>query len=195
MTDDEDLGAWSEFGTAAGLAAIHRVESLAAEPGLGDDADVGFGDAPGTSSTAHVGFGAAPGGWGGEATTAHVGFGAAPDLDGLPPVTAPLGEVALEVAERVDEPPAPAGYHNQVDADGDGHFDHATYRGDGHGGAEILVDLNGDGQVDFIGHDTDLDNRVDYADYDKDHDGVFEERMYDTNHDGILDRATWLHGS
>jgi hypothetical protein len=185
MTDDEDLGVWSEFGTAAGLAAIHGLEAVPAEEGLGDAADVGY----------TTGLGEAPGGWAGESTTAHVGFGAAPDLDGLPPVTAPLGEIALETASQVDASAAPAGYHNQVDADGDGHLDHATYRGDGHGGAEILVDLNGDGRVDFIGHDTDLDNRVDYADYDKDHDGVFEKRMYDTNHDGILDHATWLHDS
>jgi hypothetical protein len=183
MTDDEDLGPWSEFGTAAGLAAIDSVEAVPAEESFGE-APGGWG---GESATVHQGFGEAP----------HVdGFGAAPDLDGLPPVTAaPLGEIALETAGQLDESTAPAGYHDQVDADGDGHLDHATYRGDGHGGAEILVDLNGDGHVDFIGHDTDLDNRVDYADYDKDHDGVFEERIYDTNHDGILDHATWLPDS
>lgn len=174
MKDDDDLGAWSEFGTAAGLAAIHGIEAVPAVEGLGE----------------------APGGRGDESTGVHVGFGAAPDLDGLPPVAAaPLGETVVEAAGVIDASRAPAGYHNQVDADGDGHFDHATYQGDGYGGAEILVDLNGDGQVDFVGHDTDLDNRVDYADYDKDHDGVFEKRMYDTDHDGILDRVTWLHDS
>jgi hypothetical protein len=185
MTDDDDLGVWSEFGTAAGIAAIHGVEMMSAEEGLGDATDVGH----------TTGFGEAPGGWAGESVVARVGFGAAPDLDGLPAATARIGEIAQEADAQLDESTAPPGYHNRVDADGDGHFDHATYRGDGHGGAEILVDLNGDGRVDFIGHDTDLDNRVDYADYDKDHDGVFEEREYDTNHDGILDRATWLHDS
>src|SRR4051794_17361952 len=112
MKDDDDIGAWSEFGTAAGLAAIHGVEAVPAEEG----------------------FGEAPGGWAGESTTVHEGFGAAPDLDGLPPVTAGVGEIAVEAAGRIDESAAPAGYHNRVDADGDGHFDHATYRGDGHGG-------------------------------------------------------------
>jgi hypothetical protein len=185
MRDDDDLGAWSEFGTADGLAAIHGAEAMAAGEGFGDATDVGY----------TTGFGAAPGGWAGESATAHVGFGAAPDLDGLAPVTAPFGEAAVEAAGLIGASSAPAGYHNQVDADGDGHVDHATYRGDGHGGVEILVDLNHDGRADFIGHDTDLDNRVDYADYDKNHDGVFEEREYDTNHDGILDRVTWLHDS
>jgi len=86
-------------------------------------------------------------------------------------------------------PPAPEGYHNRVDADGDGTLDRATYRGHRGGGAEILVDLDGDGRTDFLGVDRDLDNRVDHADYDKDHDGVFEKRMYDDNGDGWLDRS------
>jgi hypothetical protein len=112
----------------------------------------------------------------------------------LPPVSGP----GLGLADAVRGAAAQAslaGYHNQVDADGDGHLDHATYRADPDGGVEILVDLNGDGHADFIGHDTNMDNRVDYADYDKDHDGVFEKRMFDDNGDGYLDRTEWLHGS
>ncbi|MGA5302012.1 hypothetical protein ACPCHT_18935 [Nucisporomicrobium flavum] len=85
--------------------------------------------------------------------------------------------------------PAPEGYHNRVDADGDGTLDRATYRGHRGGGAEIVVDLDRDGRADFVGVDKDLDNRVDYADYDKDHDGVFEKRMYDDDGDGWLDRS------
>jgi hypothetical protein len=130
----------------------------------------------------------------------HTGLGDRPDLDGLPPVThsglgaapqAGLGEALHDMSRYA----APKGYHNRVDADGDGHLDKATYAGDGHGGAEILVDLSGDGQPDFIGHDTDLDNRVDFAEYDKDHDGFFEKRMFDDNGDGILDRTEWIHDS
>jgi hypothetical protein len=113
----------------------------------------------------------------------HSGLGDAP--------VSSLGEAMHEVSQYAP----PKGYHNRVDADGDGHLDHATYLGDGHGGAEILVDLNGDGQPDFIGHDTNLDNRVDFADYDKDHDGFFEKRMFDDNGDGILDRTEWIHDS
>jgi hypothetical protein len=191
--DGDDLGPWSEFGTAAGIAATDAAKAL--------------------SATQELGTAPASGGAGGSDDGSHSGFGDAPDLDGLPPVTglgdAPqagveqlgvglgvgLGGVAREAAEKVREVTPPAGYHDQVDADGDGHLDRATYRGDGHGGVEILVDLNGDGRPDFIGHDTDLDNRVDYADYDKDHDGFFEKRMYDDNNDGILDRTVWTHDS
>ncbi|MBL7255066.1 hypothetical protein [Paractinoplanes lichenicola] len=128
-------------------------------------------------------------------TEAHTGFGDRPDeLDGLPDVT-----VGANVAEAVGaleaelSPPPPKGYDNEVDADGDGTLDDATYRGRADGGVDILVDVNDDGRVDFIGTDLDLDNRVDYADYDKDHDGVFEKRMHDDDGDGFLDRSTWLH--
>jgi hypothetical protein len=84
---------------------------------------------------------------------------------------------------------APEGYRNKVDADGDGDWDRATYRGRRDGGVDILVDLNGDGRADFIGHDKDRDWTVDSADFDKDHDGVFEKRMYDDDGDGLLDRS------
>lgn len=158
--DGDDLGVWSEFGTAAGMVAR----------------DLAHGATAGDNS----------------------GFGDNPDLDGLPPVSQGLGDAPaapdLGAALR-DLAPPPKGYHNRVDADGDGHLDRATYLGDGHGGAEILVDTDHDGRVDFIGHDTDLDNRVDFADYDKNHDGVFEKRMYDDNNDGYLDRAEWTHDS
>ncbi len=184
------LGEWSEFGTAVG--AIGRA---AAEP-------------PATE-----GFGAAPDAWGvgGGDMSARSGFGSAPgladrpDLDGLPAVSglgdAPrsgfgdrgdarsgLGDArsGLGEAERLAPP---KGYHNRVDADGDGSLDKATYRGREGGGAEIRVDLNRDGRADFVGVDRDLDNRVDFADYDKDHDGVFEKRMFDDDGDGFLDRT------
>jgi hypothetical protein len=175
--DGDDLGPWAEFGTAAGIAATRAAAASApAEQGLGD----------------------APGGGGGETVEARSGLGDAPDLDGLPPVTGPgeaLGHAVHDAAAKVGESAPPKGYHNRVDADGDGHLDEATYRAGEHGGADILVDLDGDGRTDFIGHDTDLDNRVDYADYDKDHDGVFEKRMYDDDGDGYLDRSVWSHDS
>ena len=185
-----DLGEWSEFGTAAGVAANAVAEHPAAE-----------------------GFGSAPDAWGtgGGDLSAQSGFGSAPDLDvpgpdspdldGLPAESrlgdAPrsgLGEVGHGRGGHAEAEhlAPPKGYHNRVDADGDGTQDKATYRGREGGGAEIRVDLNRDGQADFVGVDKDLDNRVDYADYDKDHDGVFEKRMYDDDGDGWLDR-TVLH--
>jgi hypothetical protein len=149
--DGDDVGAWSEFGTQAGLAASKVFSS---ESGLGDRPDIdGFGDAP------------------------------TPAAD--------LGEAVRDVSAKVGELTAPEGYRNRVDADGDGTLEKATYRGRADGGADILVDVNGDGRTDFIGADVDLDNRVDFADYDKDRDGVFEKRMYDDDGDGFLDRAVW----
>jgi hypothetical protein len=156
---DEQLGVWSEFGSALG-----RAVASASEPATG--------------------FGDRPDGQGG-------------DLDGLPAVTglgdvpssvgSSLGASVLGATAKATDLPAPKGYHNRVDADGDGHLDKATYRGNINGGADILVDIDGDGRTDFIGHDTDLDNRVDYADYDKDGDGIFEKRMFDHDGDGYLD--------
>jgi hypothetical protein len=166
--DGDELGVWSEFGTATGMAADRAARALTGEAAAGGE---------------------------------HSGLGDRPDLDGLPPV-ARWGDApprfGQDVAGAVREAAAltpPPGYHNRVDADGDGHLDAATYRGDGHGGVEIVVDLDHDGRADFVGHDTDLDNRVDFADYDKDGDGFFEKRMYDDNGDGLLDRAEWTHDS
>ena len=65
----------------------------------------------------------------------------------------------------------------------------ARYRGRADGGVDILVDLDGDGKTDFVGHDVDADRTVDSADYDKNHDGFFEKRMYDDDGDGWLDRS------
>jgi hypothetical protein len=125
---------------------------------------------------------------------AQTGFGGSPDgldLDGLPDIT--FGASAAQVADELGVALSPPeGYDNEVDADGDGTLDDATYLGRGDGGVDILVDVNGDGAVDFVGTDLDLDNRVDYADYDKDRDGVFEKRMFDDDGDGFLDRAEWL---
>ena len=173
--DGDDLGVWSEFGTAAGIAADRVSRRLRGDAATG----VGAGE---------------------PIEDLRTGFGDRPDLDGLPAVTgvgdapslgAGLGEAARAAAARIRDTAPPEGYRNRVDADGDGRLDRATYRGDGHGGAEILVDLNRDGKADFIGHDTDLDNRVDFADYDKDHDGAFEKRMFDDDGDGYLDRSEW----
>ncbi|SNY08162.1 hypothetical protein [Paractinoplanes atraurantiacus] len=171
----DDLGPWSEFGTVAGMVATQNGQDLSAS------------------------------------TEVHTGLGDNPDLDNLPAVTgfgdAPLvpdsplvlddaiGEAVRETAEAVRELEPPDGYDNQVDADGDGTLDEATYRGRADGGVDILVDLNDDGRTDFIGVDLDLDNRVDFAGYDKDHDGDFEKRMYDDDGDGFLDRAVWTEGS
>jgi hypothetical protein len=167
-------GLGGSFGLAAGSAAQAAVEHPAAE---------GFGSAPeawgagGGEVSARSGFGSAPG-------------PAAPGVGDTPgPAVSGLGDAPRGRLGDAEHLAPPKGYHNQVDADGDGHMDKATYRGHAGGGAEILVDLNRDGETDFIGVDEDLDNRVDFADYDKNHDGVFEKRMFDDDGDGYLDRT------
>jgi hypothetical protein len=183
----------STFGLLAPFAALGGVvDSLGQQ--LADPSHTsGLGPAPGdawgtggAAPAAHSALGDAPGvreGLGSAPDSigsAHEGMGEAPRQG--------LGEPARGHAEVRHLAP-PDGYHNKVDADGDGTWDKATYRGRADGGADILVDLNHDGKADFIGHDLDLDNRVDSADYDKDHDGFFEKRMYDDDNDGWLDRS------
>jgi len=203
-TSDAVLGPWSEFGSAAGIAAEHTASAVGthgAAQGLGDAPHaVGGGGSAGHdqwSPSARSGFGTAP------------DQDSGPDLDGLPPTSegpaaegpaseglgdAPKSE--LGASSRLSGEPQhiapPKGYHPRIDADGDGHWDKATFFGTkgGHG-VEIQVDLNDDGRADFVGHDAGGDGRVDYADYDKDHDGSFEKRIYDDNGDGWLDRTVW----
>jgi hypothetical protein len=125
----------------------------------------------------------------GDTPAARSGMGAAPAREGLGDRPHQgLGGPARGHAEPELLAP-PEGYRNKVDADGDGTWDKATYRGREDGGADILVDVDRDGKIDFVGHDVDLDNKVDSAEYDKDHDGVFEQRMYDDDNDGWLDRS------
>jgi hypothetical protein len=183
----------STFGLFAPVAAF--VESIAGLP------------------AATSGLGPAPGGWGGSMDMPpHTGLGGPASVDGLGgrPVVEGFGDAAhtglgdrgaghISAAGHVsgagfssvqpEEIAAPKGYHNRVDVDGDGTWDRATYRGRADGGVDILVDRNGDGRTDFIGHDVDADRTVDSADYDKDHDGYFEKRMYDDDGDGLLDRT------
>lgn len=79
-------------------------------------------------------------------------------------------------------------YETRVDADGDGTWDEyrAVERGDG--GVDLLVDRDGDGRVDWVGHDLDRDGLIDSADVDLDHDGVLEAHFVDDTGDGWLDR-------
>jgi len=169
--DGEDLGVWSEFGSATGIRAADAADGGG---GGGEEVRTGFGGRPDLDGLPAV-----------------TGLGDAPTAGALDGLGAGLGEAALLAGRKVGELAAPAGYRNRVDADGDGDLDKATYRGRADGGADILVDLNRDGRADFIGHDVDLDNRVDFADYDKDHDGVFEKRMFDDDGDGYLDRSVF----
>jgi hypothetical protein len=181
----------STFGLLAPFAALGGVVDEfghhLADPG-GGSGGAGAREAFGNAPAVRQGFGDAPARQGlgdapvrqGLGTAPHQGLGGAPHRG--------LGEPVRGRAEAEQLAPPP-GYANRVDADGDGHWDRATYRGGRDGGADILVDLDHDGRTDFIGHDVDLDNKVDYADYDTDSDGVFDKRMYDDDNDGWLDRT------
>lgn len=190
-TGDAVLGPWSEFGSAAGIAAQHAADAAhGGGQGLGDAPDAwGSGGSAGHEQWAapdHSELGAAPNSDG------------SADLDGLPPTSQGLGDApksGLGESGRFSGEPEhlapPKGYHPRIDANGDGHWDKATYVGTKNDGVEIRVDADHDGHTDFVGHDTDSDGRVDYADYDKDDNGTFEKRMYDDNGDGWLDRTVW----
>jgi hypothetical protein len=150
---------------------------LGASTGLGSRSDLGPAMTGLGAPSATAGLGAAP------PAAPATGLGAAPRSGlGAAGTVYPFTAQAEEIAP-------PRGYHNRVDADGDGTWDRGTYRGRPGGGVDILVDVNGDGRTDFIGHDVDADRTVDSADYDVDADGFFEKRMFDDNGDGWLDRA------
>jgi hypothetical protein len=151
----------------------------------------GLGQAPGGSHQ---------GGWGASVPVAdaQTGLGGPSATSGLgdaPAARSGLGErgtvygSTARISAQEQEIAPPKGYRNSVDADGDGTWDEATYRGRADGGVDILVDLDGDGRTDFVGHDVDADRTVDSADYDKDGDGFFEKRMHDDDGDGLLDRT------
>ncbi|MEV0135266.1 Os1348 family NHLP clan protein [Dactylosporangium sp. NPDC050688] len=82
------------------------------------------------------------------------------------------------------------GYHTRVDWDGDGRWDQHTYVNRADGGVDIVVDTDGDGRAEFIGHDTDRDGLINSSELDTNHDGVMDQRYEDLNGDGWLDRRT-----
>jgi hypothetical protein len=182
--------------SGGGLAAVETRTNKSSTMGLFSAfADLGH-TLSGGSTGARQGFGDAPatgGSGGGAVPPASSGLGDAPRSGvGDPPVSgfgdAPVSGLgrAIGMAEHLAPP---QGYHPHIDANGDGHWDKATFIGTKGNGVEILVDVNHDGHADFVGHDTDGDRLVDYADYDKDDNGAFEKRMYDDNGDGWLDRT------
>jgi hypothetical protein len=165
-------------GAGAGAAAQHAADAIGTH-----GAAQGFGDAPGAGGSGGGGDQAWP-------PPAHTGFGAAPDASSGFGAARTTGiEDAGRAFGAAEHVMPPQGYHPHIDADGDGHWDPATFVGTRNDGVEIFVDADHDGHVDFVGHDTNSDGLVDYADYDKDDNGVFEKRMFDDNGDGWLDRT------
>ncbi|MCU7725197.1 hypothetical protein ODJ79_15825 [Actinoplanes sp. KI2] len=197
-------------GGGAGGGSAHQPWQPTERSGFGDATRSGFGGATdsGLGGATHSGFGGATrsgfggatdSGFGGAtdsglAGATHSGFGGATD-SGLAGTASDGGfgdqPVLGRILDTAEHLAPPKGYHPHIDANGDGHWDKATFIGTKGDGVEILVDVDHDGHVDFIGHDTDGDKLVDYADYDKDDNGTFEKRMYDDNGDGWLDRTVW----
>lgn len=183
------LGDWSEFGSAASVAARQSGELVGQATAGAGGADLavraGLGDAPGRdldNLPAVAGMGNAP---------TH-GLGNAVPMAHAEPLTgkeAPAPPMQQELAAR--EFKGVGDYRNKVDADGDGDWDKATYAAREDGGVDIMVDLNNDGRVDFVGRDLDRDWKTDEATIDRDRDGVFEKTMYDDDNNGWLDRTVW----
>lgn len=188
------------FGAPPGHGGFGAAEGM---PGHG-----GFGPAEGVPGQG--GFGPAEGGgpgagWPpaqGAGPAGHIFPGGSQEGGGFGGFGDQLGE-ALGRAGAEAEPPTggpveppggatyavPDGYHAGLDLDGDGSDDEHILRGRADGGVDILVDRDGDGRVDIIGHDDDADGHVESADYDKDGDGHFERTRYDDDGDGWLDRT------
>jgi hypothetical protein len=141
----------------------------------------------------------------GLAPHAHEQFGANTNA-GFGPVDSAPGEVPVPGGggpEQVN--PAHAGgpaeaagvgdriaadYHAHVDADGDGHWDKYLAVRHADGGVDVYEDRDGDGRIDFIGHDANGDGTLEKADYDENFDGVADTHLTDTNGDGWMDKRS-----
>ncbi|GAA3286612.1 hypothetical protein Dvina_06640 [Dactylosporangium vinaceum] len=101
-----------------------------------------------------------------------------------------VGGLAGRVHGQVPGAAPTDGYHTRVDWDGDGRWDQHTYVNRPDGGVDIVVDADGDGRAEFIGHDTDRDGLINSSEVDTDRDGTMDARYEDVNGDGWLDRRT-----
>jgi hypothetical protein len=127
-----------------------------------------------------IGAGLAGVGQGGQ----PAGHGAAGPAGGLAGLAQQAGHAQVPGAAPTD------GYHTRVDWDGDGRWDQHTYVNRADGGVDIVVDTDGDGRAEFVGHDTDRDGLINSSEIDTNHDGVVDARYEDVNGDGWLDRRT-----
>ncbi len=98
----------------------------------------------------------------------------------------PYGASAAgEAAHPTDQPPTD--YHARIDADGDGRWDRYTAVRHADGSVDVFEDRNGDGRIDFAGHDANGDGILESADYDENFDGTMETHTEDKNGDGWMD--------
>jgi hypothetical protein len=159
------------LGPATGGAGAGDVESTGSSSGLAAALDA----AAGGTGPAGTALGGALAGGGPGLPAGEAGFGGA--QTGLGGAGAPPAEPRL-----------PDGYRTRVDIDGDGEWDRHEVRARADGGVDIVADTDGDGEIDFVGHDLNADGLVEVAEYDRDGDGHFERRMHDDDGDGWMDR-------
>jgi hypothetical protein len=173
---------------------------VAAAFGFAGSAHESFGSAHG-----HQAFGSAPShtheAFGPH--TGHEAFGAESGHEAFGPANPASAGEAFGEAPVGQEPEGAFGtarieaadYHTRVDVNADHKWDAYTAYERGDGGVDIEVDVNHDGQIDFVGRDYDRDGLVDDADFDTNKDGVLDTRMYDDNGDGWMDRRERIPGS
>lgn len=171
-----------------------------------DDGGLGGGPREGFGSAGQEGFGPASGGGAGTDGSLGSTFGGVVSGDaGVTPGRSPdyvpegsqsqgtiYGSAAAGTSDQFSSTQPPADYHTRVDADGDGRWDRFTAIDRGDRGVDLVVDRDGDGRPEFIGHDYNRDGLIDAADTDDDHDGRLDSRWVDDNGDGWLDHRTAL---
>jgi len=172
-------------GIGSGLGDLIRGGGSAGgmAPGGGTGAASFTGDSFSGSSTA------------GGTTDGGTSFGGTPQFSGSSTAggTHGFGETPTFGTADADAPAtsgrAPVdNYSTRVDADGDGRWDRHTVVSRADGGVDIVVDRDGDGRAEFVGHDLDRDGLIDEASTDSDRDGRLDTRWVDDDGDGWLDR-------
>ncbi|MEV8514058.1 hypothetical protein [Dactylosporangium sp. NPDC051484] len=184
-------------GVAGGLAGL-GAEGGQAGPGggvagglAGGLAGLGEHAAPGGHGGIGAGLGAIGQHDGGQAGLGQAGLGQAGAAGHDAGIGAGLAGFAQHAGHAQVPGAAPTdGYHTRVDWDGDGRWDQHTYVNRADGGVDIVVDTDGDGRPEFVGHDTDRDGLINSSEIDTNHDGVMDARYEDVNGDGWLDRRT-----
>jgi hypothetical protein len=115
----------------------------------------------------------------------HEGFGS-----NAPGETGRAVAHAVGPAEGTAPPPGDqiaTDYHARIDATGDGHWDKYVAVRHADGSVDAYEDRNGDGRIDFVGHDANGDGILESAEYDDNFDGVADRHLTDVNGDGWMD--------
>ncbi|WP_432835490.1 hypothetical protein [Dactylosporangium sp. CA-092794] len=186
------FGAGGAGGVAGGLSGFDQYQGQGGAGGVAGSAAGGL-----SGFEQHQGQGGGIGGGfahlleqpgqGGAGQPGQGGFGPA----GQGGIAGGMGGLVQQAAHAQVPGQAPTdGYHTRVDWDGDGRWDQHTYVNRADGGVDIVVDTDGDGRAEFIGHDTDRDGLINSSEIDTNHDGVMDARYEDVNGDGWLDRRT-----